>query len=200
MTTITIERELLEDVVEIFDSAISARFPHEILRDIRAALAAPATAPAQPEIVDLLAEMYELILANKVVLAEKSGGVWTWPDRAIEAVRKHRSGPAQPERKPTTREAFEAWDRKVFALPDRYYTPLYQGDFPSIDVKARWRTWQAATAAAPTWHDAPTVQGVWICDEGDICYTWTAHNIEILDQFDPGDGLRWYGPIPEDRQ
>jgi hypothetical protein len=63
----------------------------------------PATAPAQPEIVDLLAEMYELILANKVVLAEKSGGVWTWPDRAIEAVRKHRSGPAQPERKPTTR-------------------------------------------------------------------------------------------------
>ena len=46
-------------------------------------LAAPATAPAQPEIVDLLAEMYELILANKVVLAEKSGGVWTWPDRAI---------------------------------------------------------------------------------------------------------------------
>ena len=48
----------------------------------------------------------------------------------------------------TTREAFEAWDHKVFALPDRYYTPLYQGDFPSIDVKARWRTWQAATDAA----------------------------------------------------
>jgi len=57
----------------------------------------PATAPAQPEIVDLLAEMYELILANKVVLAEKSGGVWTWPDRAIEAVRKHRSGPARAQ-------------------------------------------------------------------------------------------------------
>ena len=54
--------------------------------------------------------------------------------------------------------------------------------------------------SAPAWHDAPTVPGVWICDEGDICYTWTAHNIEILDQFDPGDGLRWYGPIPEDGQ
>jgi len=73
---------------------------------------APATAPAQPEIVDLLAEMYELILANKVVLAEKSGGVWTWPDRAIEAVRKHRSGPAQPERKPMT-------DDETLALFDR---------------------------------------------------------------------------------
>jgi hypothetical protein len=56
----------------------------------------------------------------------------------------------------------------------------------------------ATTPAQPAWHDAPTVPGVWICDEGDICYTWTAHNIEILDQFDPGDGLRWYGPIPPD--
>lgn len=191
MTNITIDRKFLEEVVELFDGAITVatRHPHEILRDIRAALAAPATAPeqmplerdcichqdlhldaysggaapeglhgalwvvvegvrkkyvladqssepkdmpalattpkqprpfvpwskeaemleswaaqsatapAQPEIVDLLAEMYELILANKVVLAEKSGGVWTWPDRAIEAVRKHRSGPAQPERR-----------------------------------------------------------------------------------------------------
>jgi hypothetical protein len=44
MTIITIERKLLEEVVEIFDNAISTRYPHEILRDIRAALAAPATA------------------------------------------------------------------------------------------------------------------------------------------------------------
>ena len=49
MITITIDRKLLEEVVELFDSAITARHPHEILRDIRAALAAPATAPAQPE-------------------------------------------------------------------------------------------------------------------------------------------------------
>ena len=75
----------------------------------------PATAPAQPEIVDLLAEMYELILANKVVLAEKSGGVWTWPDRAIEAVRKHRSGPAQPERTPMTKEQREQVARRAEA-------------------------------------------------------------------------------------
>ena len=45
MTTITIEREVLDEIVELFDSAITARFPHEILRDLRAALAAPATAP-----------------------------------------------------------------------------------------------------------------------------------------------------------
>ena len=47
----------------------------------------------------------------------------------------------------TDREAFEAWDREIFALPDRYYAPLYEGDFPSIDVKARWKAWNAATAA-----------------------------------------------------
>ncbi len=58
---------------------------------------------------------------------------------------------------------------------------------------------ESLEATAPQWHDAPTVPGVWICDEGDICYTWTAHNIEILDQFDPGDGLRWFGPIPKDK-
>ena len=45
MTTITIDRKLLEEIVELFDDAISTRYPHEILRDIRSALAAPATAP-----------------------------------------------------------------------------------------------------------------------------------------------------------
>ena len=44
----TIDRKFLEEVVELFDSAITARHPHEILRDIRAALAAPATAPEFP--------------------------------------------------------------------------------------------------------------------------------------------------------
>lgn len=46
----------------------------------------------------------------------------------------------------TEREVFEAWDREIFALPDSYYKPLYNGDFPSIDVKARWAAWQAACA------------------------------------------------------
>lgn len=58
---------------------------------------------------------------------------------------------------------------------------------------------ESLEATAPQWHDAPTVPGIWLCDEGDICYTWTANNIEILDKFDPVDGLRWYGPIQEDK-
>lgn len=49
----------------------------------------------------------------------------------------------------------------------------------------------------PAWHDAPTGPGIWICDEGDICYEWSAHNIEILD-IEPEDEVRWFGPITED--
>lgn len=49
MTTITIKRALLEEVVEIFDNSISTRYPHQILSDIRAVLAAPATAPDELE-------------------------------------------------------------------------------------------------------------------------------------------------------
>ena len=62
MTTITIERELLKEVVDIFDNAISTRYPHEILRDIRTALAAPATAP-EPV----------------ACLVETEGGAMVWP-------------------------------------------------------------------------------------------------------------------------
>ena len=64
---------------------------------------------------------------------------------------------------------------------------------------SKLHVWQAAKATCPAWHDAPTVPGIWLCDEGDICYTWTVNNIEILDKFDPVDGLRWYGPIQEDK-
>jgi hypothetical protein len=42
----TIGSKLLEEIVEMFDDAISTRYPYEILIDIRSALAAPAPAPA----------------------------------------------------------------------------------------------------------------------------------------------------------
>ena len=56
----------------------------------------------------------------------------------------------------------------------------------------------AKPSATPAWHDAPTEPGIWICDEVGICYTWTAHNIVLLN--DPAlkdDECRWYGPIPQ---
>jgi len=103
----------------------------------------------------------------------------------------------------TTREAFEAFiSAPPFEMPTERFDDrcAWPGGYTELEVDLAWQAWKAAKATCPAWYDAPTVPGVWICDEGDICYTWTAHNIEILDQFDPGDGLRWYGPIPEDRQ
>ena len=102
----------------------------------------------------------------------------------------------------TTRQAFEAQIRKQFptVLDDMLLGRSLNGRYGSMVTEHAWLAWQAAKATCPAWHSTPTCAGVWLCDEGDICYTWTAHNIEILDRFDPGDGLRWYGPIPEDRQ
>ena len=57
-------------------------------------------------------------------------------------------------------------------------------------------------AGSPKWHDAPTEPGIWLCDEGGPdCYTYTAHNIVLLN--DPAlkdDECRWYGPIPQDKK
>ena len=72
MTTITIDRALLEQALNALLLPCDRWNKQQFLivkgaiESLNAALAAPATAPAQPEIVDLLAEMYELILANKV--------------------------------------------------------------------------------------------------------------------------------------
>ena len=69
MTTITIDRKLLEEIVELFDDAISTRYPHEILRDIRSALAAPATTQAA-EIERLKTESEERLQNCAALVAE----------------------------------------------------------------------------------------------------------------------------------
>lgn len=118
---------------------------------------------------------------------------------AIHALRAALAAPAHQEQlKPG-----ECWPERIMKQWDEMRDLIAEGDKSSrprdwFESLAEMRLIDAP-AAEPAWHDAPTCAGVWICDEGDICYTWTAHNIEILDQFDPGDGLRWYGPIPEDK-
>ena len=51
----------------------------------------------------------------------------------------------------------------------------------------------------PAWKDRPDSPGIWLCDEGDMSYGWTVNSIEILD-IEPEDGVRWYGPIPQDEE
>lgn len=71
----------------------------------------------------------------------------------------------------------------------------------NAEVLERLRTALAAPATAPAWHVAPTVPGLWFCDEGDENpYRFTCHNVSIpLNPHLVGEGERWYGPIPEDK-
>ena len=73
------------------------------------------------------------------------------------------------------------------------------------DIEDALRAALAAPATAPAqpaWHDAPTCEGMWLCDEGDENpYRFTCHDISMpLNPYLVGEGERWYGPIPEDRQ
>lgn len=47
-------------------------------------------------------------------------------------------------------------------------------------------------AGNPKWHDAPTCPGLWVLDDG------TALVLESGTLPKAFDGLRWYGPIPQD--
>ena len=56
----------------------------------------------------------------------------------------------------------------------------------------------ATTPAQPAWHDAPTCEGMWMCNYGDLSVATV--NQPDIDTFDPAynTGGRWYGPIPPD--
>lgn len=98
----------------------------------------------------------------------------------------------------TYREAFEA-----------FTTNWIEDDCPSIKAdllerkgdtyahamqRVQWKTWQAALATAPQWHDAPTVPGLWIAANGSS-YMVTP---EMIGQTAPA--RRWYGPIPQENK
>ena len=55
-------------------------------------------------------------------------------------------------------------------------------------------------AGSPKWHDAPTCDGLWVCNEGDDNpYRWTTHRVTFpLNQLLVGEDEKWFGPIPQD--
>jgi hypothetical protein len=179
MTTITIERELLDEVVELFDNAITARYPHEILRDLRAALAAPATAP-EPSTEVAVGKLCKS-------LREDLDYAWTWHCNiamaAFDAGCPH-----------DVANEGAARFMQLLAGVDTREHPAFQGtqDHPMRNDKT--------APAQPAWHDAPTVPGLWMCNYGDLSVATV--NQPDIDTFDPAynTGGRWYGPIPEDRQ
>ena len=55
-------------------------------------------------------------------------------------------------------------------------------------------------AGSPKWHDAPTCDGLWVCNEGDDNpYRWTTHSVKFpISPLLVGEDERWFGPIPQD--
>lgn len=184
MTTITIERALLEQAYAMLSSnktlirVVMSR--DELCVAIRSAIAAPAAAP--------WLHMKSAPKDGTAVLVLLDGSDIPHAARWI-------SGPEDSHAPSDTSSAgwYLTWDG--YRLTERDGPRCWMQCPSESDPQA-----PATAPEQPSWHDAPTAPGVWFCDEGDICYTWTAHNIEILDQFDPGDGLRWFGPILEDNQ
>ena len=214
MTTITIDRKLLEEIVELFDDAISTRYPHEILRDIRTALATPATAP--DELERLKAESEERLQNCAALVAENErlrAAPATAPEPSTEvAVGKLCKSLREDLDYAWTWHcniAMAAFDAgcphdvanegaarfmQLLAGVDTREHPAFQGtqDHPMRNDKT--------APAQPAWHDAPTCSGLWFCDEGDENpYRFTCHNVSIpLNPHLVGEGERWYGPIPPD--
>ena len=152
MTTITIERTILDRLIEAWDSTVLPThrdgMMQERMEDLRAELAKPVE-PVEPA-------------AWRTFDGE--GG---YMFRAYE-----------------DNEDYQEWFEKRNPHHKGWVEPLY------------------LHPPTPAWHDAPTEPGIWLCDEGGPdCYTYTAHNIVLLN--DPAlkdDECRRYGPIPQDKK
>jgi len=147
-TTITIDRELLDQALEVI---VANTVGAEDIEDaIRAALTAPATTPTQP--------------------------------------------PGKPE---WWRELLrQSYDNCL-----RNFGASTMGSWVYADLEELFSAAQLAQPEQPSWQDAPTCEGMWLCDEGDENpYRFTCHDISMpLNPYLVGEGERWYGPIPEDK-
>ena len=70
---------------------------------------------------------------------------------------------------------------------------------PNICLNLRAALAAPATAPEPSWHDAPTVPGLWVSD-----FSWMAQKLgrETVEFYAKNRSIpsrRWYGPIPEDK-
>ena len=184
MTTITIDKELLEQVLaaletmtdEYDDSAVGLEI--EAIHALRAALSAPATAP-EPSTEVAVGKLCKS-------LREDLDYAWTWHCNiamaAFDAGCPH-----------DVANEGAARFMQLLAGVDTREHPAFQGtqDHPMRNDKT--------APAQPAWHDAPTVPGTWILslDSGmEVQENITQHEIDIEATWPGG---RWYGPIPEDK-
>lgn len=83
---------------------------------------------------------------------------------------------------------------RVSALLDEYDAEEFDSATVS-DVRAALPA-PATAPEQPSWHDAPTVPGLWVRAPG---YEIGFDLMYIAGSYVPPEGTRWFGPIPEDR-
>ena len=124
-----------------------------------------------------------------------------WRDKELaDAIRAELAKPVERV-EPITLDQFRAIANRT-ATTYRHRSDPEKSSYAFVDGSSLddfWRKVCEAIQPTPAWHDAPTEPGIWLCDEGGPdCYTYTAHNIVLLN--DPAlkdDECRWYGPIPQ---
>ena len=57
-------------------------------------------------------------------------------------------------------------------------------------------TRDATSPVQPSWQDAPTKPGMWLSDDFEGISTFNSDDIQA---FKTSTGVRWFGPIPEDK-
>ena len=229
MTTITVERALLEQALAALECAYSENYDgakiHGAKVAIRAALSAPATAPAiqyppLPIVAALLhSDGYWTSVAggplrpkpdnfsNKEVFTADQMRAYVDADRA--------------QRAPSSADDLRAlgWtvavhnDYRLNGVAHTFWLLTKDGrcikgeGLSDADALKEIRTMlsaapqaQPATAPEPSWQDAPTVPGLWVSD-----FSWMAQKLgrETVEFYAKNRSIpsrRWYGPIPEDKQ
>ena len=67
------------------------------------------------------------------------------------------------------------------------------------EFTAQVRAALSATAPEPSWHDAPTVPGLWVSDFSWMAQKLDRDTVEFYAKNRSIPSRRWYGPMPEDQ-
>ena len=215
MTTITIDKELLEQVVNKLLTCWPKSDP--LVNELRAALAAPASAPEPvawmspkrfyrtramalingEQLIEPLylyppataPEPSTEVAVGKLCksLREDLDYAWTW--HCNIAMAAFDAGCPHD----VANEGAARFMQLLAGVDTREH-PAFQGtqDHPMRNDKT--------APAQPSWHDAPTCAGLWHVKTHPRSHPTVIAEVFVSDVNAVPTHCRWYGPIPEDRQ
>ena len=198
MITITIERTILDRLIEAWDSTVLPThrdgMMQERMEDLRAELAKPVEASYTAT------QLAAMVLSDCGISTDYAAlhmlvaaRIARHEEELIDSLKKL-AKPVQKE--PITLDQFRAIAHRT-ATTYRHRTDPEKSSYAFVDGSSLddfWRKVCEAIQTTPAWHDAPTCPGLWVLDDG------TALVLESRIFPKAFDGLRWFGPIPQDKK